>query len=127
MTRSTGKAAASAKDKDDEAPEVPSVSREESGDLVGGEEVARVEAPLPPDDVAEDDGLVELRLAHPLSRREDLIYLGLDPEKGTYNVNEKVRVNRNAARTLIGAGQVQVDPSDPKAVAEALGDAVPGE
>lgn len=122
MTRSTGKAAAEkSTDKD---VEEPTATREESGDLVGGEEVARVEAPLPPEEVTED-GLISLRLAHPLSRKEDLIYLGLDVEKGTYQVNEEVRVTRNAALTLINAGQVQVDPSDPVAVREALGDPDP--
>ncbi len=61
---------------------------------------------------------VDVVLAHPISRQDDLNYLGLTEPKG---VNETVTVSKAAAKGLIDAGMVQVDPEDVAAVAEALG------
>lgn len=63
---------------------------------------------------------VTVRLAHPITRPQDLVYLGL-PENRSYGVNDEVQVTREAARALIDAGLVQVDPEDRAKVAQALG------
>lgn len=66
------------------------------------------------------DGRTRVKLAHPLND-QDVVRLGLDPQKAPYRVNDVVEVRRDDARALIGAGLVQVDPEDVRAVGAALG------
>lgn len=64
--------------------------------------------------------LVTVKLAHPITRKDDLVYLGLDPSE-SYGVNDDVKVPVEAAKSLINAGMVQVDPEDRAAVGQTLG------
>lgn len=64
---------------------------------------------------ANDDGLKEVTLAHPITRDQDKILLGLETETKC-NVGDKIRVSLDNAIRLINAGLVQVDPEDQQAV-----------
>lgn len=63
--------------------------------------------------------LVEVTLAHPISRKADLVYLGL-PDDQPLGVGTVVRLPREAAQSLIGAGLVQVNVDDADEVAAIL-------
>lgn len=106
MTQSKSKAKAEAQQND------PTVEQE-SGDVTAvseGIEPVTTEVPA---------GYVTVKLAHPLTRKQDYIYLGLDPEKRV-GVNDEIQVSKNGARALITAGLVQVDPENKEAVKSVL-------
>lgn len=72
---------------------------------------------------AKGDDLVVLTLAHPLPDR-DKAYLGL-PEDADLSVGKTVAVSKNAARSLINAGMVTIDPENRKQVRAALAGEAP--
>ena len=65
------------------------------------------------------DGKVRITLAHPISRKQDKQYLGLDVESA-YEVGDTVEVTPAGAASLIGAGLAAVDTEDPAAVRAAI-------
>lgn len=72
------------------------------------------------DGVKESD-LVKVKLAHPITRKEDKQRLGLDTDQN-YIVGQDVKVRSGDAQTLINAGYTQTDPEDNAAVAEVIGE-----
>lgn len=70
---------------------------------------------------AVDPNKVTIKLAHPLTRIDDLRHLGLPERDGGYTVNDEVQVTKAGARTLINAGYAQVDPENTAAVEAVLG------
>lgn len=68
---------------------------------------------------AADDGKVTLTLAHPIAPPYH-VGLGLEAKDEDYKVDEEIAVWPHVARAIINAGYAQVDPENPKEVAEAL-------
>lgn len=99
----------------------------EPGDEVGVGEPATAEEKGAPESgpivattpTTEDDGKVEVTLAHPITKDQHKIELGLDPETKC-NVHDVIRVSKNSAKRLIDAGYAQVDPEDAEAVRTVL-------
>lgn len=102
MTQSKSKAKAEEQQND------PTVEQE-SG------EVSAVSEGIEPVTATVPDGYVTVKMAHPLTRKQDYVFLGLDPAKRV-GVNDEIQVSKNGARALITAGLVQVDPENKEAV-----------
>lgn len=66
------------------------------------------------------DGLFEVTLAHPITNDQHKVYLGL-PVEEDYPTLSTVRVTRESASALIGAGYAKdIDPDNNEAVQAAL-------
>lgn len=72
---------------------------------------------------AENETLVVLTLAHPLPDR-DKAYLGLAADSDL-SVGKTIAVSKNAAKSLINAGMVTVDPENRPQVKAALNGEAP--
>lgn len=96
-------------------PETDRTVEQESGEVTAVDDSG-----VPAPEGNPDLGLVTIKLAHRLRREQDLVYLGLAPDR-SYGVNDEVQVTKEAARALINAGLAQVDPADRAAVSEVLG------
>lgn len=68
---------------------------------------------------AADGDSVTIMLAHPISREQDKVYLGLDVEQD-YWPRDLITVNKSGAESLIAAGIAAVDPEDAEAVRSVL-------
>lgn len=74
-----------------------------------------VEATVPGDD---ESKFVVITLSNPLNEN-DRVYLGL-PKDASTEVGQKIKVNKNGAKTVINAGYATIDPEDNIAVQRAL-------
>lgn len=80
---------------------------------------APVETPAPVQD-GPPKNLVEVTLAHPLDKEQDLTRLRLEPKEHGYKPGDAIWVTRDDARNLVNAGYAKgIDPENEAAV-EAL-------
>jgi hypothetical protein len=103
-----------------EAAEQAAAQNDRTIEQESGEVVAVDDSGLPQPEDALAPGMVKVKLAHPIKREQDLIYLGL-PVGEKYGVNDEITVTKDGAKSLINAGMVQVDPADRAEVDNVLG------